>query len=148
MRSALLLFAVLVAGPVQSAPAVVRAGSNGEPCFSVDAQAERADGVAQFRAVTVVEPASGRLMWQMALPGGRSFALTHAICIPYAGRVPALPQTPAVALVAGHVYRVELAVRNGANPKAPKAYTANFCLAGKAPVLRQLDGGASCPSVP
>jgi len=148
MRSAFLLFAVLVAGPAQGASATVRAGSNGEPCFSVDAQAERADGVAQFRAVTVVEPATGRLMWQMALPGDRSFALTHAICIPYAGRVPALPQTPAVALVAGRVYRVELAVHNAGNPKAPTAYTVDFCLAGKASVPRQLGGGASCPSVP
>ena len=150
MRSAVLLLAMLlvVPGLGAPAPASVRAGSNGGPCFTVDAAAERADGTAQFRAVTVVDVAADAVAWQMALPGGRSFALMHTVCIPYAGRVPALPQTSAAELVAGRVYRVVLAVHNGPHPQAPRAYTAQFCLAGTARQVRQLAAGAACPASP
>lgn len=148
MRSALFLLAVLVPESVFSAPASVRVDSNGRPCFTVDAAAEQKDGTAQFRSITVTEAASGAVAWQMALPSGRSFALTHAVCIPYAGRVNALPQTPAVILVEGRVYRATLAVRNWERPRAPRAYTAQFCIAGKTQAVYQLDAQAGCPAGP
>ena len=144
----LLLFLLLpaLAVPGRGARATVRAGANGDPCFTVDAATERSDGTAQFRAVSVVDAATRATMWQMALPSGRSFALTHTICIPYAGRVAALPQTPAAALVAGRVYRVALEVRNWANVAAPRAYAADFCLAGRAQVVHLVPTGEDCPA--
>lgn len=148
MQSVVVLLALLVPVVAFSAPATVRADSNGRPCFTVDAAAEERDGTAQFRSITVADVASGTVAWQMALPSGRSFALTHGICIPYAGRVNALPQTPAAALVTGRVYRVELAVRNWDRPKAPRAYMAHFCLVGKAQSVHQLDEEANCPADP
>ena len=148
MRLAAFMIGALVPVVALPAPANVRADSNGKPCFTVDAAAEQQDGTTQFRSVTVVDVADASLAWQMALPSGRSFALTHTICIPYAGRVTALPQTPAAALVPGRVYRVTLAVRNWDRPKAPRAYTAHFCLVGEARAVRQLDEGAGCPAGP
>lgn len=139
---------VLVPAAALPAPAAVRADSNGKPCFTVDAAAEQRDGTAQFRAVTVTDVARAVAAWEMALPGGRSFALTHTICIPYAGRVTALPQTPAATLVAGRVYRVTLAVHNQGRALAPRAYTAHFCLAGPGRAIRQLAERAGCPAGP
>lgn len=148
MRSVVFLLVLVVPLAAISAPATVRADSNGRPCFTVDAVAEDRDGTAQFRSITVTDVAAGTVAWQMALPSGRSFPLVHTICIPYAGRVNALPQTPAATLVAERIYRVELAVRNWDRPKAPRAYTAHFCLVGKEEAVRQLDEGASCPADP
>jgi hypothetical protein len=139
---------VLAPAVAMPAPAAVRADSNGQPCFTVDAAAEQRDGTAQFRSVTVTDVGSAGAAWEMALPSGRSFALTHTICIPYAGRVTALPQTPAAVLAPGRVYRVTLAVRNWDRPKAPRAYTAHFCLAGAGRAVRQLGEGAGCPDGP
>jgi hypothetical protein len=139
----------LVPAVVLPAPAAaVRADSNGQPCFTVDAAAEQRDGMAQFLSVTVTDVARAGAAWEMALPSGRSFALTHTICIPYAGRVTALPQTPAAALAPGRVYRVTLAVRNWDRPKAPRAYTAHFCLVGPGRAVRQVEERAGCPGGP
>ncbi len=146
MRLAAFLIGVLVPAVAVPAPATVRADSNGRPCFTVDAAAERLDGTAQFRALTVTDMAGANPAWHMALPSGRSFALTHTICIPYAGRVTALPQTPAAVLVPGRVYRVMLAVRNWERPRAPRAYIAHFCLIGPGQAVRQLDARAGCPA--
>jgi hypothetical protein len=148
MRYAVFLLAVFVPVVAVPAPAVVRADSNGRPCFTVDAAAEARDGTAQFRSVTVSDAAAGTVVWQMALPSGRSFALTRSICVPYAGRVNALPQTPAATLVTGRVYQVTLAVRNWDRPRAPRAYTAHFCLVGKAEAVHQLEEAANCPAAP
>jgi hypothetical protein len=148
MRFAVFLLAVLVPMVAVPAPATVRADSNGRPCFTVDAVAEERDGTAQFRSVTVTDVAVGTVVWRMALPSGRSFALTRSICIPYAGRVNALPQTPAATLVTGRIYQVVLAVRNWERPKAPRVYIAHFCLVGKTEAVRQLDDGESCPADP
>jgi hypothetical protein len=141
----LLLFFLMpaLAVPERGALAYVRAGANGVPCFTVDAATERLDGTAQFRALSVIDTATRATMWQMALPVGRSFALTHAICIPYAGRVAALPQTPAAALVAGRVYRIALAVRNW--EQASRTYTADFCVVGKVQAVASLSAGENCP---
>jgi hypothetical protein len=148
MRCVVFLLALLVPVVAVSAPATVRADSNGRPCFTVDAAAEGRDGTAQFRSITVTDVVAGTVAWQMALPSGRSFALAYGICIPHAGRVNALPQTPAATLVAGRIYQVVLAVRNWDRPRAPRAYTARFCLVGKTEAVRQLDEGASCPANP
>jgi hypothetical protein len=139
---------VLAPAVAMPAPAAVRADSNGQPCFTVDAAAEQRDGTAQFRSVTVTDVALAGAAWEMALPSGRSFALTHSICIPYAGRVTALPQTPAAALAPGRVYRVTLAVRNWDRPKAPRAYTAHFCLVGPRRAVHQVEERAGCPGGP
>ena len=139
----LFLLLPALAVPERGAGAFVRAGANGDPCFTVDAATERIDGTAQFRSLRVTDTASRAIMWQMALPTGRSFALTHTICIPYAGRVAALPQTPAAKLVAGRVYRVALAVRN--RDEAPMTYTADFCLAGETRAVHALPAGEVCP---
>jgi len=130
----------------RGAAAHVRAGVNGDPCFTVDAASERQDGTAQFRGLTVVDTITHAAMWQMALPSGRTFALTHTICIPYAGRVAALPQTPADELLVGRAYQVTLAVRNWDHPAAPRAYTATFCLVGAARVVTVVRDGQICPS--
>jgi hypothetical protein len=148
MWRAVFLMIVLVPAVAMPAPATVRADSNGQPCFTVDAAAEQRDGTAQFRSVTVTDVGSAGAAWEMSLPGGRSFALTHTICIPYAGRVTALPQTPAAVLAPGRIYRVTLAVRNWDRPKAPRAYTAHFCLVGPGRAVRQVEERAGCPGGP
>lgn len=132
--------------PAREAAAHVRAGKNGEPCFTVDAASEQQDGTAQFRGLTVVDTVTHAIMWQMALPSGRSFPLTYTVCIPYAGRVAALPQTPAAALADGRMYQVTLAVRNWNRPAAPRAYSATFCLAGPARAVTVVRDGQICPS--
>lgn len=132
--------------PVRSALAHVRAGKNGEPCFTVDAASEQQDGTAQFRGLTVVDTVTHAIMWQMALPSGRSFPLTYTVCIPYAGRVAALPQTPAAALADGHMYQVTLVVRNWNRPAAPHAYSATFCLVGPARAVTVVRDRQICPS--
>ena len=132
--------------PARGAAAHVRAGVNGEPCFTVDAASERQDGTAQFRGLTVADTITHATMWQMTLPSGRTFAMTHTICIPYAGRVAALPQTPADELLAGRAYQVTLAVRNWDHPAAPRAYTATFCLVGPARAVTVVRDRQICPS--
>jgi hypothetical protein len=115
--------------------AEVRAGANGEPCFTIPEREERRGGTPDFDAVTVTEAAGKRaLMWRMAMPAERTFPVTFSMCVPYAGRVTALPQTPAVELEAGKVYHVRIDARRGKGPGAPPAYEARFCLA------RQHDG--------
>lgn len=144
----LLAAAPAVAAPVaRVGPAQVRAGSNGGPCFTVEREAEQRDGTAEFRAVTVKDALSHSVLWKMALPIGRTFALTHSTCIPYAGRVPALPQTPAVPLAERRVYQVQLDVYNN-DPRAPRAYAARFCVTGPAQAVRQLAPGEGCTAGP
>jgi hypothetical protein len=132
--------------PAREAAAHVRAGANGGPCFTVGTASEQQDGTAQFRGLTVVDTVTHAIMWQMALPSGRSFPLTYTVCIPYAGRVAALPQTPAAALADGRMYQVTLAVRNWNRPAAPRAYSATFCLAGPARAVTVVRDGQICPS--
>jgi hypothetical protein len=54
--------------------------------------------------------------------------------VPYAGRVTALPQTPAEKLEAGRVYYVRIDTRRAKGKGGAPAYEARFCLA------RQHDG--------
>jgi hypothetical protein len=115
--------------------AEVRAGSNGEPCFTISEREERRAGTPDFDAVTVTEVAGRRaLMWRMAMPVERTFPITFSMCVPYAGRVTALPQTPAGKLEAGMVYHVRIDTRRAKGQAGAPAYEARFCLA------RQPDG--------
>jgi hypothetical protein len=50
------------------------------------------------------------------------------MCIPYAGRVPVLPQTPAAPLAPGTVYEVAINARSSRLSAAPRDYRARFCL--------------------
>lgn len=114
--------------------AQVRSGKNELPCFTIAEREEQRGASPDFQAVTVT--AGARVLWRMAMPRERTFPLASSMCIPYGGRVQALPQTPAAPLERGIVYNVELEPRPGKNATAP-AYKARFCL------TRRADGGTS-----
>jgi hypothetical protein len=115
--------------------AEVRAGANGEPCFTIAQREERRAGPPNFDVVTVTEAAGRRAqMWRMAMPPERTFPVTFSMCIPYAGRVQALPQTAAGELEPGKVYYVRIDARRPKGSSQGPAYEARFCLA------RQHDG--------
>ena len=114
--------------------AQVRSGKNELPCFTIAEREEQRGGSPDFQAVTVT--AGERVLWRMAMPRERTFPLAASMCIPYGGRVQALPQTPAAPLERGIVYNVELEPRPGKNATAP-SYKARFCL------TRRPDGSTS-----
>lgn len=115
--------------------AEVRAAPNGEPCFTISAREERRGGVPNFDSVTVTDPLARKsVLWRMAMPRERTFPVSFSMCIPYAGRVQALPQTPAARLQAGRVYQVRIDSRPSKGARTPAFYEARFCLA------RQHDG--------
>ena len=108
---------------------VVRQGNGGVPCFTVSEAEERRGGAPSFQSITVSEAAPGRgTMWTMALPSQRTFAVTFHMCVPYAGRLPVLPQMPAAALQPGRVYEVAIEARGPFARSAPRSYRAHFCL--------------------
>jgi hypothetical protein len=121
------------AGAARVGEAEVRASANGTPCFTVAEREEQRGGTPDFQSVTV-QDAGGRVVWTMAMPSHRTFPVTYSMCIPYAGRVQALPQTPAARLEPGRAYRVRIEARRGKGTPTPDAYEARFCLA------RQRDG--------
>lgn len=107
--------------------AQVRSGKNELPCFTIAEGEEQRGGSPDFQAVTV--SAGERVLWRMAMPRERTFPLASSMCIPYGGRVQALPQTPAAPLEPGIVYSVQLETRPGkSEPTAPR-YMTRFCLA-------------------
>jgi hypothetical protein len=118
----------------QAAPRVgeaqVRSGKNELPCFTIAEREEQRGVSPDFQAVTVT--AGERVLWRMAMPRERTFPLASSMCIPYGGRVQALPQTPAAPLEKGVVYGVQLDTRAGKNAAAPLHYMARFCLAQRA----------------
>ena len=124
----LLLVGLLL--PAQAArrigEAEVRAGANGQPCFTISEREEKRSGTPDFQAITVSK--GGRVLWHMAMPPDRTFPVSFSMCIPYGGRVTALPQTPAVTLGEGKAYSVQLDVKPGKNPAAPLRYQTQFCL--------------------
>lgn len=128
----ILLLTVLLAPLAQAArrtgEAEVRAGANGVPCFTISEREEQRGGAPDFQAITVSDP-GGKLMWKMAMPRERTFPVTYSMCIPYAGRVQALPQTPAMVLEAGKVYLVLIEARKAKTAASPLRYLARFCLA-------------------
>lgn len=110
--------------------AAVREDKNGLPCFTISEREEERSGTPDFQAITV--SAGERILWHMAMPRERTFPVAASMCIPYGGRVPALPQTPAAALDAGKVYAVQLDMRPGKNAAMPLHYQTQFCLKGAA----------------
>jgi hypothetical protein len=126
-----LCLASLLTLPVQAArrigEAEVRTGKNNLPCFTIAEREEQRSGNPDFQAVTVT--AGERTLWRMAMPRERTFPLAFSMCIPYGGRVQALPQTPSAPLASGIVYTVQMEIRPGKNAAAPLRYTARFCMA-------------------
>ena len=118
--------------------AQVRSGKNDLPCFTIAEREEQRGGSPDFQAVTIT--AGERVLWRMAMPRERTFPLASSMCIPYGGRVQALPQTPAAPLERGIVYGVELESRPGKRAAAT-AYKARFCLA------RRPDGSTSARQI-
>jgi len=125
----ILLLTVLLLPEAQAARRVgeaeVRAGANGVPCFTISEREERRSGPPEFQAVTVSD-AGGKTMWKMTMPRERTFPVMFSMCIPYGGRVQALPQTPAVPLQAGKVYQVLIEARKTRSAAAPLRYEAQF----------------------
>lgn len=118
--------------PCIAAPRVavleVRAGQAGTACFTITEAQERLYGAPQFDAISVTEAFTPRVaLWTMTMPRERTFPVSFRMCIPYAGRLPVLPQTRAAPLEAGRVYDVIITPR--APPAtAPRQYRARFCL--------------------
>lgn len=119
--------------------AQVRADANNRPCFTISEREEKRSGAPNFQAITVT--GGGHLLWHMTMPRGRTFPVAYSMCIPYAGRVPALPQTPFAPLEAGKVYIVQIDSRPGKGATGPLRYQARFCLArrpGGGSTVRQI----------
>jgi hypothetical protein len=123
-----LLLAGLLLLPAQAArptgEAQVRTDANGQPCFTISEREEKRSGAPDFQAIVVSE--GQRVLWRMTMPRERTFAISASMCIPYGGRVPALPQTPAATLEPGKVYTVQVETRLGGNASLPLRYRAQF----------------------
>jgi len=119
--------------PVQArvGEAEVREGPRGGPCFTISPREARL-GTPDFQAVSVSD--GRRLLWTMRMPPGRSFPLRFSMCVPYGGRVAALPRSQSAALEAGRVYTLHIDARAPKSHAAAPSYEARFCLA------RQRDG--------
>src|SRR6476660_9285556 len=93
------LFIVLTAAALDSVAGprvgelVVRTGSSGVPCFTISEAEEARSGAPDFHAIAVSE--GKNVLWGMTMHGQRTFPVSFRMCIPYAGRLPVLPQTPA-----------------------------------------------------
>jgi hypothetical protein len=133
-----LCIAGLLLLPAQAARRVgeaqVRADANGRPCFTISEREEGRSGTPDFQAITVSD--DERVVWRMSMPRERTFPVSFSMCIPYGGRAPALPQTPARALESGKVYSVAIEARPGKRNAAPLRYEIRFCLG------REPGGGA------
>lgn len=130
-----LCLACLIVLPAQAARRVgeaeVRAGANGVPCFTISQREEERGGTPDFGSISVTASQDKLPMWRMAMPRERTFPVAWSMCIPYAGRVPALPQAPALPLESGKVYTVQIDARPGRGGAMPLRYQARFCLARK-----------------
>lgn len=124
------LAAAPAVGAVRSGELEVREGKAGVPCFTISETEERRGGAPDFHAISVAETGAGarNVMWTMSMPKARTFPVTFRMCIPYAGRLPVLPQTPAAALQPGRPYEVTIEVRARQQANAPRYYRARFCL--------------------
>lgn len=133
--------------------AEVREGADGVPCFTIAEREERRSGAPNFEAISVTEVAGKRraVVWSMAMPQGRTFPLMFNMCIPYGGRVPALPQRSAELLEAGTLYEVAIAVRQPqpAPPQSqPNSLVARFCLLRRADGSKAVSTAAACNAPP
>lgn len=112
--------------------AEVREGPRGGPCFTIAAREARL-GTPDFQAIAVWDGAHA--MWKMAMPKDHTFPLTYGMCVPYGGRVAALPRTTSAPLSPGRVYSLRIDAR-AVGGRTASAYEARFC------VVRRRDGGA------
>jgi hypothetical protein len=128
MKLVLILCLASLMLPAQAArrigEAEVRADTRGQPCFTISEREEKRSGTPDFQAITVSE--GERVLWHMAMPPERTFPVNVGMCIPYGGRIPALPQTPALALEAGKLYTVQVEARPGKNAAMPLRYRVQF----------------------
>ncbi len=131
-RPLVALFAVLALFAMDSAAALrvgelsVRPGSGGQPCFTISEEEEVRAGPPNFHSITVSEGKT--TLWSMAMPAHRTFPVSFRMCIPYAGRLPVLPQTPAAELQADRVYEVLIESRQPPSGALPRSYRARFCM--------------------
>ena len=118
----------------------VRSGNGGAPCFTVSEAEEKRGGAPDFQSITVSDPTGGvkAIMWNMAMPGQRTFPVSFRMCVPYAGRLPVLPQTPAAMLQPGRVYEVAIEARRPVGAGAPRSYRARFCVAREGAGVRDV----------
>ncbi len=131
-----LLASTATAGAARTGEIEVRDGSSGVPCFTVPEREERRGGAPNFQSIVVVEAGrANAVMWKMAMPATRSFPVSFRMCIPYAGRLPVLPQTPAAPLRPGRSYEVTIAAEP-ATRGGPRSYRARFCVSGEAGALK------------
>ncbi|WP_426110066.1 hypothetical protein [Massilia sp. PWRC2] len=146
---ATLVLAVVAKASAAIGEAEVREGAGGVPCFTIAEREERRSGAPNFEAISVTEVAGKRraVVWSMAMPEGRTFPLMFSMCIPYGGRVPALPQRSAELLEAGTLYEVAIDVRapQSASPQSqPNALVARFCLLRRADGSKAVSTAAAC----
>lgn len=127
-----LCLACLILLPAQAArrvgEAAVRAGANGVPCFTISQREEGRGGAPDFAAITVTANQERAPVWRMAMPPQRTFPVAFSMCVPYGGRVPALPQTPAAVLQEGELYTVVIDTRPGKSAARPLRYQIRFCV--------------------
>jgi hypothetical protein len=126
----------------------VRTMQGGIPCFSLAREQERRTGAPDFHAITVTPLDTPRSpSWSMAMPPERTFAVTNLVCIPYAGRLAVLPQTPADPLLQGKVYEVLIEARGQRLPDMPRSYRARFCVGHQGPLapVAGAKGRWNCP---
>ena len=109
---------------------MVREGNGGLPCFSISEHEETRAGAPNFHSITVSEagPGARMAMWTMVMPRQRTFPVSFRMCVPYAGRLPVLPQTPAAVLQPGRVYEVAIEPRGPLAATAPRSYRGRFCV--------------------
>jgi len=125
----------------------IRPGHAGVPCFTISEAEERRSGAPDFQAISVIDSVARTPVWRMAMPKERTFALAFLMCIPYGGRLPVLPQTPAAPLLPGRAYEVTIATRASQQGGAARSYRARFCLLAQArgqAQLRLLGAAATC----
>jgi hypothetical protein len=148
----LVLVGAHAAGPRRVGELEVKEGKNGVPCFTISEAEERRSGAPDFLSISVVEsgPGARAPLWSMVMPAPRTFPVSFRMCIPYAGRLPVLPQMPAAALQAGKPYDVTIEVKAPQQATAPHSYKARFCLSGDGPGalrVRNLGAGALDPKL-
>jgi hypothetical protein len=119
----------LAAPTARTGEAEVRESSNGLPCFTITEREEQR-GVPNFQAVTVYDTSvrPRTKMWAMAMPPDRTFPVLFSMCVPYGGRVQALPQTASAMLQSDRLYEVLIEVRGDGTSRPPRGYSARFCL--------------------
>jgi hypothetical protein len=144
------LAAAPATGAVRTGELEVREGKAGVPCFTIPEAEERRAGAPDFQSISVAEsgPGAKTPLWTMSMPKQRTFPVSFRMCIPYAGRLPVLPQTAAAPLQPGRAYDVTIEARSAQQAGGPHTYRARFCLVpqrqGDARV-RQIGAGSLDP---